>query len=127
MLLSKLQSGFSNIVVIAIVAVVVLGGGYFAYTNLNKPAIIKSNSEVISPLFKDSSRSIKDIADHLEETPSGSDSDSMERYGQKGKGLIETAQKDIDRLKAQTEKFNYSETQEYKNTRSKYIAKSEEL
>lgn len=129
MLLSKFQKGFAPLLLLIMIAAVSAAGvgGYFLFNNLNQPAKIKESSNIIHPLFQDLKRSIGDIAEHLDETPSGSDADSAERYSQKGKSLIQTGSDNLDRLKIQVNKLDISGTEEYKKKLTSYITLSEQL
>lgn len=129
MLLPKKQLGFTPVFIAIAVAVIAAAsiGGYLFINNLNKPAKIKESSGIIHPLYQDLKRSIENVADHIEEVPSGIDADSSERYSQKGKGLIQTASDNLDKLKTQVDKLKFSETEDYKKKLTEYINKSDEL
>ncbi|MBI2338216.1 hypothetical protein HYU95_03435 [Candidatus Daviesbacteria bacterium] len=129
MALSKSQEGFAPIFIAIFAAVIIAAGagGYLVFNSLNQPVRIKEKSTVIQPLFQDLKRSIEDVAEHIDESPSGSDSDSHERYAQKGSSLIKTGNDNLDKLRAQITKLDLPEVQDYKKNLSDYIAKSEEL
>lgn len=114
-------------IVVAIAVIFVGVGGYFLFSALNKPAVIREKSSLTQSLFLDFKYSVEDIADHINETPSGSDVDSSERYSQKGSSLVKTASDSVDKLKAQIDKLDLPETQAYKKSLTDYISKSEEL
>lgn len=114
--------------VVVAVAVVFAGvGGYFLFNALNKPAVIREKSSLIQPLFLDFKHSIEEMADHLNESPSGSDTDSSERYVQKGSSLVKTASDNQDKLIAQIGKLDLPDTEAYKKSLTDYISKSQEL
>lgn len=126
MMLPKDQRGLTPVVTLALIGVAIIGS-FFVFNTLNKPAQIKEKSNIVQPLFLDLKRSIEDVGEHIKDTPSGTDADSGERYTKKGKGFVKIASDNLDKLKVQAEKLNFSETDDYKKQLNEYITKSEEL
>lgn len=126
MILPKDQKGLTPVITLILI-VAAIGGSFLVFNTLNKPAQIKEKSNIVQPLFTDLKRSMEDIADHIKDTPSGSDADSSERYSTKGKGFVKTATDNLDKLKNQINNINFSETADYKKNLDAYIAKSVEL
>lgn len=126
LLLPKDQKGLTPIITLILILVAV-AGSFLVFNSLNKPAQIKERSNIIQPLFQDLKHSVEAVGDHLKDTPTGTDVDSSERYTKKGKGLNQTAGDNLDKIKSQIEKLNFSETSEYKKKLDEYIKKSAEL
>lgn len=126
MILPNSQKGLTPIVTLVLIGVAI-AGSFLLFNTLNKPAQIKEKSNIIQPLFLDLKRSVEDVGEHIKDTPSGADADSGERYTNKGKGLVKTASENLDKLKNQKDKLNFSETSDYKKKLDEYITKSEQL
>ncbi|MBI2021303.1 hypothetical protein HYS93_00255 [Candidatus Daviesbacteria bacterium] len=128
MKLPRFQKGLTPILIVVIVAAFLLvgGGAFYFATNLNKPVQIKEKASLTQDIFEDYRDSIKDISDHLQKKYN-TDTLSLERELQKGKGLIKTAEETSSKLKPQVEKLTLSEVKEYKNKINEYIGKSEKL
>jgi hypothetical protein len=118
-------SGFAPVLILVIFALVGLGAFIFT-SNLNKPARVKQKAELVSPLFRDYANSLEDVIAHLEEEPA-SDVDSIERYLQKGKDFLKTAEENQENLNSQINKLNITDLSDYKKGVNDYIDKSKEV
>lgn len=123
------QQGFTPIMIL--IAAVLIGavafGGYYYATNLNKPARIKEKTQSSETIYNDYHRAIKKVADQLQEESDNSDTDSMERYLEKGNGLVKTAKENEKNLKPLVEKMNIGEMSALKKKLEEYLQKSAEL
>ncbi len=122
------EAGFTPIIIIVVLLLVLAAGVgvYFFTNNLNKPARIKEKTEVTQPIFKDYSRSVDKVVEHLQEEADG-DPESLERYNSKGQGLIKSAEENLKSLKPLVEKIDIAEQSKYKKSLENYITKAEEI
>ncbi len=119
------KHGFSPVaIVIALLVVGIIA--LVAVTSLNKPTQIKEKAEVTQPVFRNYVRSMEEVASHIEED-SGTDADSMERYSQRGNGIVKSAEDNLKTLKPLVEKVRFKEAEKYKQDLDSYVSKSGEL
>src|SRR3990167_1224336 len=99
---------------------------YFVFNMVSTPAQVKEKSQLVEPVFVDLCRTIKKIGEHVKES-SGSDSDSMERYAQKGKSLLKDAQRDRATLQTHIDTMTVSALSKYKDTLTAYLKEADSL